>query len=661
MLATALSGMVALVVNLGTAYLTQTQDQTVADVASVAAALSYSNTSTTTSAQYEACIIARVNGINPTCSTATTNYSGTTSLSTTIGTSTKTTSDKAVNVALSTPVGLDGFGAVIAPKTSLKVGAQAVAQVAPTGGGECWTALNPASSSNSGITDSGSAIINASSCPVASGGKITLSGGATIDADGVQTASTVSTSGSAKINLTSGSTEQQNYAFTPIASQPSDPLASSDAVNVGFYRLDTVISCDGSTANQNSSSCGSGGYSPSTITSVIGTSSSIPSSSTSVTVNCSTTNSATGNGATIPSGAYTNITISDNVSGACAVTIDAPFSVSGTLALTNTNSSGSLTVTISNISGSPVDQINKITATGYNQLVRAANNTFEIYGGLSLGNYGQLSFGCSSSGSANSQTGGCSPADSDTNNYYILNGVSDGGGTFLLGNGNFYISGGVQTSSSGTLQFGSGTNFIVTDTGVNLSGGTFVVGSDSEHDINACASNKSPCTTTTGAGNAGLNASSTVYMTFGAGPYTINGYLSISGAGSLTGTGVAIITSGPITLSGSASVNLTAPTSGAYSSPAVVLATESTSGNSAINLSGSSNMILDGSVYAPYGGTTLSGSGSISDGSSSSSSGSCLQFVSGSFTLSGSSSSGVQTSTCTPDAAGYGSAVSLVQ
>ena len=103
----------------------------------------------------------------------------------------------------------------------------------------------------------------------------------------------------------------------------------------------------------------------------------------------------------------------------------------------------------------------------------------------------------------------------------------------------------------------------------------------------------------TSGGSAGLN--------LGAGQYVITGNLGIAGSGPISGTGITFFTEGSTTVTGSSNFSLSAPTSGANSG---LLFFQSRSDSNPITISGSSNMNLQGIIYAPDSALRFNGSGS---------------------------------------------------
>jgi hypothetical protein len=94
-----------------------------------------------------------------------------------------------------------------------------------------------------------------------------------------------------------------------------------------------------------------------------------------------------------------------------------------------------------------------------------------------------------------------------------------------------------------------------------------------------------------------------------AGVYVFTGTLSLQGHGSLTGTGVTIYLPGPSGSmdgggSGNTTLNLTAPTSGAYNG---ILIYEDANNTNPIDVRGTPVANLTGIIYAPSAQLTLGG------------------------------------------------------
>jgi hypothetical protein len=225
-----------------------------------------------------------------------------------------------------------------------------------------------------------------------------------------------------------------------------------------------------------------------------------------------------------------------------------------------------------------------------------------------------------------------------------------GGDSATFGNGSFNIAGGISTGGGSNLTIGSAlyssSIFQIPTVGssgnaLNTGGGnTLSIGAFTNVDIN---------------GPVTIGGSS---VTLGAAMYTVNGAvnMSSSGGGSITGTGVQVVSSGAISFgAGFNAINFSAPTAITATTDGqlgtVSLATNS---SSAFTITaGASNTDVLGAVYAPNSALTLSGAGNLNGG------GACLQVVTASIALSGGSS---LSTTCTSlGSSSASSSVSLVQ
>jgi hypothetical protein len=118
--------------------------------------------------------------------------------------------------------------------------------------------------------------------------------------------------------------------------------------------------------------------------------------------------------------------------------------------------------------------------------------------------------------------------------------------------------------------------------------------------------------------NGGLTISGGGIKTFGAGVYILNGNsggysMNISGGGDVTGTGVTFFntgqygqTIGPVSITGSGTITLSAPTSGAYQGM-LFLQDRNLSYTGSNVFSGSSSSVFQGTLYFPKSGVSYSG------------------------------------------------------
>ena len=136
-------------------------------------------------------------------------------------------------------------------------------------------------------------------------------------------------------------------------------------------------------------------------------------------------------------------------------------------------------------------------------------------------------------------------------------------------------------------------------------------------------------------------------LTLAAGTYYVNGNISIGSQGTITGTGITIVTSGAVSQAGGSQLNISAAlntTSGAI--PAVVFAGNS---SSATGLGGSTQANVTGVVYYPNGALAF-------NGTSSGGAGGCLEIIANSIEMRGNSSLAAN---CGYSALSFGDATSL--
>ena len=100
-------------------------------------------------------------------------------------------------------------------------------------------------------------------------------------------------------------------------------------------------------------------------------------------------------------------------------------------------------------------------------------------------------------------------------------------------------------------------------------------------------------------------------ITFNPGLYIINGNFTATGSGNLTGTGgvTFYLPSGTLAVTGSGSVNFTAPTSGSYSG---ILFYQNPADTNTASFTGSGGSVLNGIFYLPTATLNLAGSGGAS-------------------------------------------------
>lgn len=95
------------------------------------------------------------------------------------------------------------------------------------------------------------------------------------------------------------------------------------------------------------------------------------------------------------------------------------------------------------------------------------------------------------------------------------------------------------------------------------------------------------------------------------GVYYVNGDIKLTGNARLEGTGVTIILTGTIDMSGGSSIDLTAPTTGPYAKMLLIQSPNALTGNDN-TINGSNDSTLDGAIYFPKGDLKFTGSSAAS-------------------------------------------------
>lgn len=126
---------------------------------------------------------------------------------------------------------------------------------------------------------------------------------------------------------------------------------------------------------------------------------------------------------------------------------------------------------------------------------------------------------------------------------------------------------------------------------------------------------------------SGINLSTTA--SFQSGFYYVKGNLAFQGGSNVTGSGVTFFVdkSGTTAISGSATVNISAPTSGTYAGVLLYGDRAGTTSNNN-NISGSSSSVLQGALYYPTQNVTFSGGSSTPSA--------CTEIIGDKITFSGS-------------------------
>jgi Flp pilus assembly protein TadG len=108
-------------------------------------------------------------------------------------------------------------------------------------------------------------------------------------------------------------------------------------------------------------------------------------------------------------------------------------------------------------------------------------------------------------------------------------------------------------------------------------------------------------------GGLTINGSATV--TFSSGTYIMQGNMIVNGGDTISGSDLTFyFSSGSLTMNGSSSADLVAPTTGSY---AGILIYQNSSDSSGIILNGESNSVWQGAIYAPDANLTINGGGNL--------------------------------------------------
>jgi hypothetical protein len=574
-----LATMAAVAVDLGTAYLAKVGDQRAADSAAYAGALAYNATSSTATMQSAVSNLAALNGL----------HAGAASASLVASPSGDGNSAVQVTVTTASPLYL---AEIFRTGTTLSVSATSYAEVKPNASA-CIIALKAGAS---GVTLSGGTGVTAAACAVASDATVTVPCGTTI------TTKTLDYNSAAAPSQPCGGIKPPagTSSVNIIKIVTADPLAANTAVAGAFTHLAGVASLAGP----------SGPVVPSGTSVAFGytNSASQPPRSQLTTIGCSGSFAGSTWTVTCPTGGTYNFgTIS--LSGGISLS----FAVSGSS--TNTyNFSGAINVSGSGASFGP--------------------GTYNVAGGIITGGGSTTTFAAGSydigagtvscSGSFYSICNTGTSLTFGAGSYTIAGGIYNGGGATLgIGAGSSANSFTIGAGSAGyainttgmTMTLGNMTNGTFKAVGkITTGGGTnFTLSSAPAHDLNGAFSL---------AGSA----------TLGSGTYTVAGNFTLGGGGgggTVTGSGVTIVTSGTFSVAaGYSNVTLTAPTSGTLED--LVVASNGAGGASFSE--GASGNSLSGAFYFPSAPITLSGAGNVGNGA-----GQCLELIGSTISLTGGS------------------------
>lgn len=600
-----LSAMMAVAVDLGTAYLAKVSDQRVADSAAYAGALAYNASASTTTMNSAVANLATLNGLPAGAATAS------------LVVSPSGDGNNAVEVVVSTAEPLY-LARVFQSSSSLTVTATSYAEVKPNASA-CIIALQ---AGGGGVTLSGATPVTASSCAVASNATVTVPCGTTI------TTKTLDYNSVAIPSQPCGGIKPPagTASVNTIKTATADPLAKNTAVASAFTHLASVASLTGPAAPVVALgvSAVAFGY-----TNAAGS----PPRSQLTSIGCTGSFSGSTWTATCPAGGTYNFQ-SITLSGGITVNL---VSSSPTNTPANTyNFSGSINVGGSGASFGP--------------------GNYNVAGGIITGGGSITTFG------AGNYAIGAGTVSCAGSFYSICN----TGTSLTFGAGAYTVAGGIYNGGGATLSIGAGSStnsfnigpggagYAINQSGStltlgNMSSGTFqTVGNISTSGGSMFTLSAAPAHDLSGAFNLAGSA------TIGAGTYTIAGNVGFGvggGGGTVTGAGVTIITSGSFTVAaGFSNVTLTAPPSGTLQD--LVVASNGFSG--ATFSEGAIGNSLSGAFYFPSAPITLSGAGSVGSGA-----GQCLELIGSAISLSGGSA---LASTCSGLAgSASGGAVVLVQ
>lgn len=190
-----------------------------------------------------------------------------------------------------------------------------------------------------------------------------------------------------------------------------------------------------------------------------------------------------------------------------------------------------------------------------------------------------------------------------------------------------------DSDANNALQF-NGSDTITTD-GIAVQGGTKVTGTvavtpspvsnipaqpDPLDWLNSDKPTASTCTYTNlvvstnqtlpaGTYCGGLTIASGVTVNFDPGTYVIEGTMTINTLASVNGTGTTFyFTTGSVDMTGTAHLDLVAPTTGTY---AGVLIYQDPSDTASMTMVGDSTTVVQGAIYAPTGSLSLTGNGNL--------------------------------------------------
>jgi hypothetical protein len=599
-----LASLAAVAVDLGGAYLEKVGDQRTADSAAYAGGLAYNASGSTTTMNSAVGNVAALNGLPAGAAVAS------------LTASPSGDGNNAVRVTVTTSAPLR-LARIFQSKTSMSVSATSYAEVKPNTAA-CIIALT---ADGSGLTLSGGTAVTASGCKVASNATVTAPCGTKITTKTLNYNSAAVPSQCASSPTIVPPSGTASVSIVKVAT--ADPLAGNAAVTAAFAHLASVASLTGPSGPTPAIGANMAfGYTndptkpPRTLLAAIGCSGAF---TTPVwTVSCPAGGTYHFGGITLGGG----ITLNFAAGGSSANTYD----FSGAIDYSS-GAGGSF-----------------------------GPGTYNIAGGVITGGGSTTSFG---SGTFNVGIGTVK-----CNKVYYS--VCNQGTALSFGAGTFTIAGGIYNGGGGTFGMGAGSSANVFNIGpgsagyaINAVGTATTLGGMTSGTFRSVGIVASAGGTTLSLGAApahdlkgAFNLAGTAVL--GAGTWTVAGDVTLGaagGGGTVTATGVSVITSGVFSVAaGYSNVTLTAPTSGTMQS--LVVASNTAKG--AAFSEGASGNSLSGAFYFPGGPITLSGAGNVGNGT-----GQCLELIGSTITLAGGSA--LASSCIGLGGAMLGGAVALVQ
>ena len=615
----ALIGMAGLATEYGNALMVRSKTQRIADAAAFSGAMAYSSNASTDALNAAVSRIATLNGILSSAAVGS------------LVTSPTNDGNQAVQVTVTSSAPL-GLSQILGTSSQISVTSTALAELKPNG----WACIIALNGSGTGVTLSGSTAVTASTCAVSSNASVAAPNGTSITSPIVTYNSSTAPSSTtiANIHAPSGGTlaiskkatsdrlntnttitgEASHLTSVALLTSPSAPSPPS-ATNLAFNNSPASFSQGGCQFNLSGSTwtgtcSGNGPFNFNTVTLHGG-----------LTVNFNVSGST--------SAVYN---FNGNIDGSNGTAINfgpGTYNISGGIIV-----GGGMTMSFKagtfNI-GKLASTCN--SATGYSicnsgtSLSFLGSSTFVMAGGIYSAGNSILTLGTTAVG-----------LTSPTSNSFNIGKAGDGN--------SLVVSGGAKTTFADAT--GTGDVFKMAGNLTSAGGSCLVVSAATDHDI-----------------NGSIATAGGTY--FGAGTYSVTGYVAAgvggggdvtcqvngtSGSLGMTGSGVTFgIAASSTPSSGSCSgaafcvasgyghVNLTAPTSGSLTGLVVMGPTTSTNTAGATFAEGSSGTSLSGVFYLPYGPVTLSGAANVGNGT-----GQCLELIGSQITLSGGTA---LASTCT--------------